>query len=412
MSSITKVTSLGSLDRLAFWSFLASGAFIVLFSSPDLLGLSYNSPVHLLFYLLPWVLLWPVYSFKVIKDETRRPAIMLIGAILILGILNVILSDDPHKSYGAMRIFLLTGVLALWTSMFLLTGARRRELFAWFCCGCLAVITSAAIITYLLKGSIFTALFIFGRNPIPLGTLVILLLPGPLHLWFSGSSRLKIAAGALLALSGLLIWLAQKRGAFLAVAPMVLVWVIYRRSRLVYPVVALLLAVGLMKSHKILSPYQALNPEIPSQHSVLYRLELYPFAWHIYKQHPLLGIGIRPYTHDKYLDDYQQYHLDINYFAPTVRSLQTFDNMLVTAFVELGTLMTLAYLGLISYILVGYWRRLRPWTESRGEDFALLLPLLGWAVHSLTYDSLLFPTVNWLFHAQLGLLAGFSQTEQ
>jgi hypothetical protein len=40
-----------------------------------------------------------------------------------------------------------------------------------------------------------------------------------------------------------------------------------------------------------------------------------------------------------------------------------------------------------------------------------VLVLLGFAIHSLTYDSLLFPPVNWLFHVQVGIMAGYQASE-
>jgi hypothetical protein len=44
---------------------------------------------------------------------------------------------------------------------------------------------------------------------------------------------------------------------------------------------------------------------------------------------------------------------------------------------------------------------------SSSLEWYRLLVLLGFAIHSLSYDSLLFPSVNWLFHVQLGLMAGY-----
>ena len=91
--------------------------------------------------------------------------------------------------------------------------------------------------------------------------------------------------------------------------------------------------------------------------------------------------------------------------------LQTLDNMLLTGLVELGTVMTLFYLGLVIFILVKYCRRLRSLPESSPLDWYRVLVLLGFAIHSLTYDSLLFPPVNWLFHVQVGIMAGYHASE-
>ena len=128
---------------------------------------------------------------------------------------------------------------------------------------------------------------------------------------------------------------------------------------------------------------------------------------HIYLKHPVFGIGLRPYTHGSYLKDYHN-HQNLRLFSQTVKDLQTFDNMLLTSFVELGTLMTLAYLALIALIIIKYCRKLQLGGQAPLVDLYRLAVLIGWAVHSMTYDSLVFPSINWLFHVQLGILAAYS----
>ena len=85
--------------------------------------------------------------------------------------------------------------------------------------------------------------------------------------------------------------------------------------------------------------------------------------------------------------------------------------MLLTGLVEFGTVMTLFYLGLAIFILTKYCRRLRSWPESSPLDWYRVLVLLGFAIHSLTYDSLLFPPINWLFHVQVGIMAGYQASD-
>jgi hypothetical protein len=86
--------------------------------------------------------------------------------------------------------------------------------------------------------------------------------------------------------------------------------------------------------------------------------------------------------------------------------------MLITAGVELGSLMTLVYLGLVMGIGLKYGRKLWSSPESSGLGWYRALVLLGFAIHSLSYDSLLFPSVNWLFHAQVGIMAGYQAPGQ
>ena len=120
------------IGHLAFWAFLVSGIFTVLLSSPNVLGIGYSSRLGIFLYLAPWILLWLRYSWGMITDKNLRPEIILLLILIFLGVLNVIHSDDPSNSYRSMPVFLLSGVVALWTSMFLFTDQRRRQVFDWF----------------------------------------------------------------------------------------------------------------------------------------------------------------------------------------------------------------------------------------------------------------------------------------
>jgi O-antigen ligase len=150
-----------------------------------------------------------------------------------------------------------------------------------------------------------------------------------------------------------------------------------------------------------------LDPNIPRHVSVLHRLELYNLAFHIWKTHPVMGTGLRAFTHDQYLTDYQQRNVALPDFPQAVTALQTFDNMPLTALVEMGSLMTFLYFGLVTWIVVRYFRILRSAPESAALEWYRGLIFLGFAIHSVSYDSLLIPPVNWLFHVQLGIMAGY-----
>jgi hypothetical protein len=429
-----------AFQRLALLALLASGTYLVLLSPAVFMIHRLSSWVKTLIFTLPWLLLCLAYQGQVLRDQTRRLEIILMGSVLILGGVNVIYSDAPLNSYENMKFFLASGVLALWTSMFLLADPKRRQVFDWFCCGCLAIFAPLEILSYLPRPALelydfsrlpeflqfdYTGSFplayanyvkwltnIFTLHSTPVGTLVILLSVGPISLTLSDSGRRKIVGWLLISLGLFLILLTHKRGTFLAVAAMLLVWLAYRLPRLGYLTVAAFLAVVLLFTYRGLQDSRSLALDHPSRVSKLHRLELYSFAWHVYKKHALLGIGLRPQTHEKYLDEYQQRQPEMKNFARQVKLLQTFDNMLVTALVELGSLMTLVYLGLVVLIIHRFWRQVRPYQESRGRDFFRLLPLVGLAVHSLIYDTLLFPQINWLFNVQLGILAGWSHAEQ
>jgi O-antigen ligase len=429
MKPLSSLLSFSFIQRLVFIVFLASGSFILLLWSPNVLGRQVSSFFKIIIYTIPWFLLWPTYHLGVIADRRYRFEIILIILIIILAALNVIYSNNPKRSLPQMEDFIFTGILMTWVSMFLINNKSGRGIFNWFCCGCLVIIATVEIVAYLPRviaeiGLIHVLTFwhpildnpgcikVFTLHPIPTGTLVILLSPGPIHLMLSESAKIRLLGYLTAIPCGLLILVTQKRGTILSIAAMAIFWGLLRSRRFRYLLAAALLAAALLLPFKGAHWLESLHPESPADASILHRLELYPFALHIWKQQPVLGMGLRSFTQGDYLKTYEQHNKRLNEFAYTVNLLQTFDNMIITSFVELGTLMTLVYLGLIVLIIVKYWLRVQSHQQYASEDFYRLLVLLGFAVHSMTYDSLLFPPVNWLFHVHLGILAGFTAAQE
>jgi O-antigen ligase len=400
------------LNQLAFYSLLGSGAYIVLLWSPNILGRHLSSWTQIVIYIFPWLMLWLAYSWQVIAEKEHRLEIILLVSIIILGVANTILSGFGSRSIDAMRTFLLTGVFALWAAMFLVNDPRRRQMFDWFCAGALGVILPVEILLWLVRGNSGPGAFeVFVLHPIPLGTLIILLSSGPARLIVSKNSTSRLLGWMLVLLGSILILLTHKRGALLSLAAMLAVWMLYLVRRRRYLVISIVLVIALILPLQAQRRLARLDPNIGRHAAILHRLELYSFALHIWKTHPFMGIGLRSFTHEKYLPDYHLRNQALHEFPQTVATLQTLDNMLLTGLVEFGTVMTLFYLGLVICILVKYCRRLRSLPESSPLDWYRVLVLLGFAIHSLTYDSLLFPPVNWLFHVQLGIMAGYQASE-
>jgi len=400
------------LNQLAFYSLLGSGAYIILLWSPNILGEHLSFWIQIFIYSFPWLMLWLAYSWQVITEKEHRLEIIMMVSIIILGVVNTSLSGSGSKSIDSMRTFLLTGVFALWASMFLVNAPRRRQMFDWFCAGALGVIILVEMILYAIPGKHGSGVFqVFVLHPIPLGTLIILLSAGPVRLIVSKNSTARLLGWLLVLLGGILIFLTHKRGAWLALAAMLAVWMLYLIRRRKYLVLSMLLVIALILPLQAQRRFARLDPNIDRHVAILHRLELYNFALHIWKTHPFMGIGLRSFTHEKYLPDYHLHNQDLHEFPQTVAGLQTLDNMLLTGLVECGTVMTLFYLGLVLFILAKYCRRLRSRLESSPLDWYRVLVLLGFAIHSLTYDSLLFPPVNWLFHVQVGIMAGYQASE-
>jgi O-antigen ligase len=353
-------------------------------------------------------MLWLAYSWQVITAKEHRLEIILMVGIIILGAANTSLSNFAPRSVDTMRTFLLTGVFALWAAMFSINGPRRRQMFDWFCAGALGVIILVEMILWLVRGNFGPGVFqVFVLHPIPLGTLIILLSSGPVRLIVSKNSTARLLGCLLVLLGGILIFLAHKRGTWIALAAMLAVWILYLVRRRKYLVISICLAIALIVPLEAQRRFARLDPNSAHHVSILHRLELYNFALHIWKTHPFMGIGLRSFTHAQYLPDYHLRNQQLHEFPQAVDKLQTLDNLFLTGLVELGTVMTLFYLGLVILILATYCRRLRSGPESSPLDWYRVLVLLGFAIHSLTYDSLLFPPLNWLFHVQVGIMAGY-----
>jgi hypothetical protein len=412
MKYISHILKPNLLNQLAFYCLLGSGAYIILLWSPNVMGDFFHRYTKLIIYLIPWLMVCLAYSWQVITNREHRLEILSIVLIIILGIVNTALSDSLSHSLNSMRNFLLMGIFALWAAMFLLNDPRRRRAFDWFCTGALAVVILAEMTVYVVRGKSSPGVFeVFALHLIPLGTLIILLSPGPVRLIAAQNPAAKLL-GWLLALSGgFLILLTHKRGTWLALAAMLAAGMIFLVRRHKYLLLSICLVLALILPLQAKHRFSRLDPTLGHHITILHRLELYPFALHVWKTHPLMGIGLRPYTHEKYLPDYHLHNQDLREFPQAVATLQTFDNMLLTAFVEMGSLMTLLYLGLIAIIVIRYGRILWSSSESSPLGWYRLLVLFGFAIHSLTYDSLLFPSVNWLFHVQLGIMAGYPASD-
>ena len=122
------------------------------------------------------------------------------------------------------------------------------------------------------------------------------------------NSTARLLGWLLVLLGGSLIFLTHKRGTWLALAAMLLVWIIYLVRRHRYVILALLLLIALILPLEARRQVARLDPNIPHHVSVLHRLELYPFALHIWRIHPFMGIGLRAFNHENYLADYQQHN--------------------------------------------------------------------------------------------------------
>jgi len=191
-----------------------------------------------------------------------------------------------------------------------------------------------------------------------------------------------------------------------------------------------------------------------------YRVENFPFSWHIAMKHPFFGIGLRA-PRDQYLEDYEKWYPYVTKekFAHSVKTIVTTENTFLTFMTDLGIPFTLLYTFSVLMLLVKLIRQARgdpgsaphPYPLPQGEGasrltgdvklnpfnyvgqafqpassnagqtrrleslrpvgksaplppIALLLPIVACLLHLQVVDGLLLPQYSWFFHVLLGLI--------
>ena len=142
--------------------------------------------------------------------------------------------------------------------------------------------------------------------------------------------------------------------------------------------------------------------------SITFRLENYTFAAHIFLKKPLFGIGLHAPLAD-YLKDYHQKITNNTKYPNFIKDKKTLENIMLCGFVGMGGIFTITYIALIIYLLRNLFRLSRDKPEKRLQAVLLLIPLAGFLIHSMTFDSLICPHLNWIFHSFLGLIANFNE---
>ena len=303
------------------------------------------------------------------------------------------------------RLFILmaSGLGGFWSARILLNTPFRQQVFAWLCLGCLVAVSALSLRDYLESGAV--DYFLYSRSH-PLIQMLFLLSAGPIAL-LSRRHSLQSLLGVLV-LVGMyvtlyLIGVDDTRSAVLIPMAILALFAIMASfgSRLVPAAFVLLLVVSCVTAHysstltnRGLGQYQE------------YRLESYPFSWHIAQKYPALGIGLRT-SREGFIEDYRVVQPDYpeHVFVREVRYLITSENIFLTLMVGVGLPFLILY-GAVLISLLGRLVRMvfRPPEDTVFHPLALLLPLAASLLHSLTTDALLYPQINWYFHVILGLI--------
>ena len=211
-----------------------------------------------------------------------------------------------------------------------------------------------------------------------------------------------------------MIFLIAHKGPILALIVMIFVRAMtYQKGAWVLILIALVLAcIGYQfrESGLLLFKEQLFKKE-----TALVRMELYYIGLDVMKEKPVFGLGFNtpfsrfvPYDYKPRV--YPQYG-ERSFFNLT-RGVEVFDSMALSFVAEMGGLFTLAYLGLFVYVLRNINLRQKGNINTRTHASLILIVIAGFFIHSLTFDSLKYIHLNWMFHSLLAMMArsqGFDQ---
>ena len=354
-----------------------------------------------------------VVLFKIgpdlIRNEKWPVEIKFVLIIVVLGLLNICFSENQLASFKGMGLFLMSGVLPFSVSYYLFNSKQAQKGFFYLCSFCFVVLLVIGLFEFIQQINIpGERILLFSSNPIPAGSLLILLSVGPLILAAQAEYRWKKFFWGSCLLGGiLLIILIAQRGPVLALIVMAFIGVMrYRKGAGVLILVALVLVgIGYQFGDNVPLRYkkQLLNKE-----TVLVRMEFYYLVLDVMREKPVFGLGFNsslsrfiPYDYESKI--YSQ-HGKRSFYSIS-KGFQAFDNMFLSFLGEMGGLFTVTYIGLLAYILRNIYRDRKSNAHARVHISLLLIVIAGFWAHSMTFDSLKHPHLNWIFHSFLGLMA-------
>lgn len=360
--------------------------------------------------------------FKVGPDLIRSKKwsveIKFVLIIVVLGLINICFSENQWESFKGMGLFLMSGILVFAVSYFVLNSRQAQEAFFYLCsfCFCVLLIFGAFEFFQQIRSS-GEKILLLSSNPIPAGSLLVLLSVGPLFMFVQAEKKGgKIFWGSCLLAGIILIILIGQKGPVLALIVMAFVGIIgFRKASLVL-ILSALVIVGIGYQFKNDIPLQY-KKQISKFETVLIRMEFYHVALDVVKEKPIFGLGFNSSLSRFIPSDYEAkiYSKQAGYaFYGATAGIRVFDNMFLCFLGEMGGAFTLVYMGLFAYILKNIVLNRENSAFDRVQVSLLLMVIAGFFAHSMTFDSLKYPHLNWIFHSILGLMAhsqAFGQTE-
>ena len=187
--------------------------------------------------ILPAIAVLFKIRHDLIRNEKWPVEIKLVLAIVVLGLLNICFSENQHASFKGMGLFLMSGVLVFAISYFLFNSKHVKKAFFYLCTFCFISLLIIGAFEFIQQvGASGKRILLLSSNPIPAGSLLILLSIGPLFMFGQAESkREKILWGSCLLAGVLLTILIGQKGPVLALFVMAFVWKIgFRKASLFF----------------------------------------------------------------------------------------------------------------------------------------------------------------------------------
>jgi O-antigen ligase len=401
-------TTTNRLDFWAFKTFCLSTLFIIVFSIEAIKNwppLIKQSSILFACLLPTGMVLFrqtPAWfdSKQVPKDVLW---VLLVSA---LGLISSLLSKNPWVTLKSTALFIASGPFIFIISRYLFKITKNQKQFLWLASLILLFLCFFGIYEYVPYHRTSDGIHLFSGNPLPAGALLILLSAGPLTLLKQEySPTQKTTLTICLLLSTIVVLLIAKKGPLLGLS-IILLFLIYfiNRSFLRFLVFFIFLTgVMLLFSDTLRSKYKT---NLYNESSISLRTESYFFGFYVFKNNPFFGVGLKTDL-ARHLEDYDLRLADKiskNQYRTFVQSQKTFENIIMAFLVELGGLFTITYFGGLAYFVGGTLTRMKTKPQKEVAGMFIFSIIIGFTVISLTFDTLKFPNLNWLFHSLLGLM--------